>query len=517
MNKPNLLFIMTDQQRFDALGANGNPIVQTPNMDALAKSGVNIRDYYTNCPVCVPSRCTLFTGRYPHAHRIRENYNLLEAGREFHLFRVLKQEGYAIAYTGKNYLLEDAERENFDFLGYGDDKKAAEKELMDWYAERRSEIGVPSDSPEIWKAGMFHDFPKESTRTWQTAQGGIDFLQQHDRSKPFCLCVSFSDPHVPHLAPRKFEKMYPPEHIELFPAPEGELETKARRFKIKQGAFHAEKATDDDKRHYIAVYYAMISWVDEMIGEIMETLKARGFDKNTIIVFTADHGDFCFEHGLAKKDLVLLNSLLHVPMIIAWPGQLAPSVVEDTLMEEVDVLPTLLELMGIEIPFGVQGESIAPVLRGERMEHRDAAFAEIDLPWMYNPYPDYESFSSALGGYDKHPFNVPGDFTKSIRERDFRYVWYGTGEEELYDEQADPHELNNLAGNPAYAETKNRLKMRLMEWHVLTEDPLDPHALRELQDRYGDWKPRSIPAIPEHQRHSPRWVELRRAPKPRKP
>jgi hypothetical protein len=171
MSQPNLLFIMTDQQRYDALGANGNPVIQTPNMDALARDGANVHGYYTNCPVCVPSRCTLFTGRYPHSHRVRENHNLLEYGREIHLFRVLRQAGYALGYTGKNHLLEVPEMENFDFVGGLEESEAP---LREWYQQYRQSLR-DRGQPEIWRAGAFHDFPPETTRTWATARTAPGF------------------------------------------------------------------------------------------------------------------------------------------------------------------------------------------------------------------------------------------------------------------------------------------------------------------------------------------------------
>lgn len=506
--RPNLLFLMTDQQRFDALGANGNPIVQTPCLDSLAQSGANLQNYFVNSPVCVPSRCTLFTGRYPHSHGIRENYNFLEAGREIHLFRVLKQAGYRIGYCGKNHLLDDQEFENFDYTGYmdGQPRGPAEQALNKKYADRCAELGVPFGQHEIWRTGLVHDEPKEATRAWQTAQAGLGFLERQDGQNPFALCVSFTDPHVPHIAMREYYDRIARDRISMQPfGGDGELAIKARRWAIKRAAFHAEKATAEDIRHYIAVYYAMIGWVDTQIGRLLEALRSKGLDQNTIIVFTSDHGDFNFEHGLAKKDLVLVDSLLRVPMLLCWPGRIKPEVMTGSFVEEVDVMPTLLELMGVETPVGVQGRSFAPLLRGEGSVHKDAVFAEVCPPYLYNKYSDYDSFAKDHGGREHAPFNVPGDFTKSIREKDFRYIWYGNGEEEFYDHRTDPHELKNIAADPAYTAEKTRLKMRLLEWHALTEDPLDPNLRRDLQTKYDQWSPHSVQP---GRGFSPPWKEM---------
>lgn len=507
MSAPNVLFIMTDQQRFDALGANGNCIIRTPNLDRLAASGVNVQDYYTNCPVCVPSRCNLFTGRYPHSHRIRENHSLLEAGREIHLFRVLKHAGYCLGYVGKNHLLEGVEFENFDYTdvwGY-DHEMSPEEEECHRFARTR---GRPMRERGVWAGATFHDFPPASTRPYVKASSAIRFLEQHTHQSPFALCLSFSDPHAPHIALRKYEEVYPLDEMELYPHREGELEEKANRFGVKVRASQADKASEEDRRRFMAVYYSMISWVDEQVGRVLDKLEELGLREDTIVVFTADHGEFCFEHGMCKKDLVLLDSLLRVPLLMSWPGRLEPAVRQGAFVEQVDLMPSLLDLMGIEVPFGVQGRSALPYLRGESAEHKREVFAEICPPWLYNPHATYQDFVADWeANHEGLPsFNVPGDYTKSIRDAHYRYCWYGTGEEELYDKAADPHELHNVADEPAHAAAKLRMKLRLLEWHALTEDPLDPLSVRQLQDQYTNWVGASVSPGPMH---GPYWTEQR--------
>ena len=420
--QPNLLFIMTDQQRFDALGANGNNGIRTPNLDRLAAGGVNVQQYFSNCPVCVPSRVTLFTGRYPHSHRVRENHNFLEAGREIHLFRVLKKAGYSIGYVGKNHLLEDPEFVNFNYAdvwGHNHQAGPAEQEVAHFGRSR----GAVMREVACWAGATFHDYPPESTVPYVKASSAMRFLQERPQDRPFCLCLSFSDPHAPHIALRKYEKVYPLEEMALHPVCEGELDEKASRFPVKYRAQGSHLASEQDKRRFMAVYYSMISWVDEQIGRVLGKLDELGLRENTIVVFTSDHGEFCFEHGMCKKDLVLLDSLLHVPLVISWPGQLEPARIAHTFMEEVDVMPTLLDLMGVAAPYGVQGASIMPVVRGEAASHKEAVYGEICPPWLYNPFPDYESF---LEDWRRHgqgppPFNIPGDFNKMIRTRECKY------------------------------------------------------------------------------------------------
>jgi arylsulfatase A-like enzyme len=413
---------------------------------------------------------------------------MLDPGREIHLFRALKKAGYALGYIGKNHLLDRTEFENFDYTDVwriDHEEGEQEKALNDWLRGH----GEKMRGEGVFAKGTYHDFPPEATRPHVKATSAIKFLDERPKDKPFCLTLSFSDPHVPHLAMRKFEELYPPERMKLHPTREGELDEKASRFNVKVQCLRAPEATEEQRRHYMAIYYSMISWVDEQVGRVLEKLRAEGLDENTVVVFTSDHGEFCFDHGMYKKDLVLLDALLHVPLFISWPGHLEPAEVKDTFVEEVDVMPTLLDLLGVQPPYGVQGRSFAPCLRGESRQHRAEVHAEICPPWLHNPYGTFDSFcdywQDKFGG--RPGINVPGDFTKSIRDENYRYIWYHSGEEELYDVREDPHEWFNLADDPDHAEAKREMKLRLLEWNALTEDPLDPLLVRGLLTEYDGW------------------------------
>jgi len=494
-SKPNLLLLVTDQQRFDTLNANGNSKMYTPVLDRLASTGVNLQGYHSTCPVCVPSRCTLFTGRYPHSHGVRQNHTLLEAGREMHVFRVLKHAGYQIGYVGKNHFMEDAETGNFDVYSeagssLGSAAAEPEQNLMRAYLQNLADKGMaPGKCDAAWRGGFVHDDPPEATRTWQTAQAGIDFLHNHAGEKPFALCLSFEDPHVPHIARREDLDRYPLDDMELYPdGGDEELSRKASRWMLKKQVQFAERASPEDKKRYIAIYRAMITWIDTQIGRVLEALDASGQRENTLIVFTSDHGDFNFEHGLAKKDLLLVDSLLRVPCIFHFPSELnAKTLPGDILAEEVDLMPTMLDLLSVPLPDGVQGRSFAPVLRGEASTHKSAVFSEICRPEDTCEYTSFAELEADRGENGKVPFNIPGDYCKSIRTPDLRYIWYSSGEEELYDYAQDRNEAVNQAANPDYARVKAELKERLFEWHVRSEDPLDPKSRAELRERYPDW------------------------------
>ncbi|MEI6603134.1 MAG: sulfatase-like hydrolase/transferase [Clostridia bacterium] len=489
--KKNVLFIMSDQLKYAAIGAHGNQQVLTPNLDHLARSGCDVENFFTNSPVCVPSRCTFITGKYLHAHHIRENHTVLEENREIHLFRMLKQEGYLLSYSGKNHVLIESEFENFDFASIDDNRTySSEERLMkDELKKRSQQVGS-----HAYQIAGFHDFPKEATPAWNVTTSMIDSLESmKDVNRPFCAFLSIVEPHYPHVAPKEIWDMYEGVDFEIPLACEDDLPNKASRFIIKQKAQHSNEASLQEKKKWMRAYYSLITLVDMQVGRIVDWLQANDKLEDTIIVFTSDHGEFGFEHGMNKKDLVLLDCLLHVPLMISWKGKIAPQTLTGTLAEQVDVLPTILDLLGVSSHRGVQGKSFAQSLltntKNAPVHHKDAVFAEVNPPWLFNTYKSYEEYVAHCleKGIGDAPFNIPGDFTKSIRTKEHRYIWYGNGEEELYEFINDPGETKNLALDPAYKDLKLNMKLQLLEWNALSEDPVDPSINARLQRQYSTW------------------------------
>lgn len=490
MDKPNLVVIMADQLRYDAMGAHGNPDILTPNLDRLAGESCDFGSYFTNAPVCVPSRCSLLTGKYLHSHGVRENHTVLESGREIHLFRALKQAGYAISYSGKNHVLMEEEFRNFDRVILEEQGLLTDIEQQCHAFQKEIEKQVGSHG---YQCARFHEFGKEATGAWKYTTHGLQFMEELSREEqPFCTFISLVEPHYPHVAPKEIWDLYDPEQLKVPEVMDGELAGKAARYKIKQQAQHADQASLAEKRNYLQAYYSLVTLVDMQIGRVVEQLDALGIRENTLLVVTTDHGDFNFQHNLYKKDLVLTDCLLHVPLLLHWKNTIQPAFVREALVEQVDVLPTLLAQLGLDCPRGVQGTSVAELVLSENASagtHKEAVFAEINPPWLFNRFGSYEemkAFWKQRGVMDP-PFNVPGDYTKSIRTRDYRYVWYGNGEEELYDLIADPGETCNLAARESLQGIKMDLKVRLLEWHAHTENPLDPALVWQLGQTYDKW------------------------------
>ena len=493
---PNILWIMTDQQRADALGCV-TPWMHTPHMDGLAAAGAHLRRMFAQSPVCVPSRVNFITGRYPHCHRVREN-RMMAGPFEPHLFRACKRAGYRLGLAGKNHMFYNEELANFDFDASRADHDVPDSPAATAYREHVKQAAARMQEQGCWAGACFHEFPEELTRTHRTGAAAVRFIEEHPAERPFLLWTSFADPHAPHTAPARLAPLYP---LDALPLPAGaladeadaEVHGKPVRQAIKRKAQGMVAAPEEGVRRYLAVYSAMISFVDEWVGRILAALAARGMAENTIIVFTADHGDFRGDHGMVKKDLELYDCLLNIPCMVAWPGRIAPRRFDRALVEQIDLYPTVADYAGVAVPPGVQGRSLRPLFEGAADYWRDEIFAEICPPDYRNTYPTFDAFIAAWRAQHAAPghplswtasFNVPGDYVKSIRTATRKYVWYAHGEEELYDLQHDPGETKNLAAAPQHAAEKSALKLRLLEWHALSEDPLDSAIERTIAKEF---------------------------------
>ncbi len=517
--KPNILWVMTDQQRLDSMGCTGGQVF-TPNIDKLASQGSLFTQMFAQSPVCVPSRVNFITGRYPHSHKVRQN-NVMVGPDEPHLFRVLRQAGYYLGAIGKNHMFDEADIEKLDFENCSINKNEFDSDRIDEYNQHLDAIKKRMAEVGSWAGACWHDFPEKITRTGRTSQAAVDFLENYDEDRPFMLWASFEDPHAPHTAPQRFRSLYPEDSMQL---PDGavchtdhpELVGKPSRQQIKRHAQKMTQATESDLQRYMAVYRGMITFVDEQIGKIIDTLKSRDMLENTVIIFVSDHGDFLCDHGMVKKDLLMYDCQLNIPCCIRWPGLADQGKRINAMCEQIDIYPTLLDCLGLEIPPGVQGQSFKQVLTGEVDSFRTEIHAEICFPNNRNAYKSYDEFISEWkqvneGNIVGHPlhntasFNVPGDFVKCIRTQTTKYVWYAQGEEELYDLQNDPGEKINLADDLEYVQIKADMKNRLLEWNALSEDPLNAQDVREITENYP-WQKRGeaslVSAEPSYQ-HQP--------------
>jgi arylsulfatase len=496
----NFLFITTDQHRADGLGCYGNPVVRTSHLDRLAAEGVRLTRAYVNNPLCMPSRATLLTGRYPRSHRVWCNGVALPPA-ETPFPTLLAAEGYRTACIGKMHFTPYGAEAR---PGYYDAQKTWEQcDLGDWtgpyagfqyvqltighcsptaghygawlgrcfpeaqrsYAQDRRLGEMPaSGAPETWVSTL----PVEAHHSTWIADRTLECLDRAG-DQPFFVWVSFPDPHHPFRPPAPYARLYDEAGVPMPLRRRGELDDKPPLFRqyydgLTGGPSRHEGAGMDNPgglseaqlRDIIRFTYGMITLVDDNVGRILDGLQALGLSENTIVCFASDHGELLGDHGLICKGPFHYEGLLRVPMIWRWPGRFPPGCVTDALTGLVDFAPTVLDLGSVPIPDDIQGRSLARLLRGDTEEHRDGVLTEFQS--SYRPW-----------------LNL-----KTWRTPDWKITYYaGQPYGELYDLRQDPGEFVNLYDSPEHRGIRTALLERLLEELVLTESrtpPVECHA-----------------------------------------
>lgn len=475
---PNILFIMTDQQRWDCLGANGNKIIQTPNLDRLAKLSANFTHAFVQSPVCVPSRVSFFTGRYPHSHKNRVNYTPL-AKSEILMQARLKEAGYTTASVGKLHLfpptVEEAKRTGFDIVELHDAVPYLDQfsDYVKWRNRNdpHKEIRYRQYAKNVKKGeNPFRAAIDEAfTDTAWVGQRTRHYIKQLTAAdKPFFLYSSFWKPHSPYEVPAPYDQMY--NEIDI-PLPKLTTLEDIKRLPppLQKLILRGKKPLHDMDRQRLQwiyrSYYAAISQIDKEIGLILKTLEDSGQADNTIIAFSSDHGDQLLKHGMMGKNAFFEESV-RVPFIIGYPGQVRPGQY-DELVETIDLLPTLFELAGLPEPKESQGHSLAPLIsdRGRDYQPRDAVFSENIIPEVITRGQDF-FFEKGKG---IKGIRYPD--AKMIRTQRWKYNYYPDGYGELYDLKNDPGEYHNLAGQVDHQEIESELKEKLLHWMVTADAP----------------------------------------------
>ena len=493
--RPNILWIMADQLRYDCVGANGNRIIKTPGLDRLAAESANFSNAFVQAPVCVPSRASFFTGRYPHSHRNRVNYTPLAAS-EVLLPARLRTAGYRTAIVGKSHLYYhypptevEAGLTGFELVDLHDGVSFADQ----WsaYARWRQANDPLRDIPYRRLARTIPQLreglppganpyraaidERYTDTTWTGVRTRERLKELAGGEEPFFLFCSFWKPHSPYEVPVPFDSMYNDVEIPL-PEPEtlktlGRLPVPVQKL-ILRGK-KPQYAMDRTQLQWLyRSYYGTVSHLDREVGLIIDTVKEAGIDDNTIVVFTSDHGDQLLEHGLMGKN-VFFEASIHVPLIIRHSNRVRPGSY-DALAESIDVLPTLFELAGLPEPDDCQGRSLVSLCSGSDRPSppRDAVFAENVIPEVITS--GNLDFSFAKGEGIK---GVRHPDAKMVRTRRWKYNYYPDGYEELYDLQADSRERQNLAGDPAHRPVVDDLRQRLLNW-LITADEVDQIAPR---------------------------------------
>lgn len=467
-DRPNIILIYTDQQRYDTLGINGNPLIQTPNIDAWGAKGVHFTRNYVTTPICVSSRVALFTGRYNHTNLSYFNGRQL-FDRETDFATTLRNNGYHTALIGKDHCFGNQRLQTaFDHtylashLGYTEPQTEAEKRVNE---VRKPTMQMPfADDP----------IPPEQNVTASLFDAARDYVDNHT-DNPFFLWLSIPDPHPPFMVCEPYASMY---NDIAIPAPareDGEMDNKPFRQRqvVEWNAYDREYPNDDiDKLRRI--YWGMVSYIDTEMGKLLNHLDATGMADNTIIIFTSDHGDYMGDHHMIRKGPHVYEALTHVSFIASWPGHF-PARSTDAMISNIDILPTLFDLIDLDVPKGVQGQSFASVLTGKNDHHRDCIFLEHGTPGpALQPGELSPAKERELGDGVHHLCaEINKGRTKGVRSDRWKYVTTEGDVDELYNLQNDPNELHNLAQDSEHREIVQEHQRYLLNWLVETEDTLD--------------------------------------------
>lgn len=430
--------------RWDAMSCAGHPVVATPNLDRLAKQGVRFANAYTVAPVCSPARATAFTGRYADVHGVTGNGVPANPG-EIFLPSILKHYGYHTAICGKLHYVPIENSFGFDeFRSFAAEGPTPE---LGYTAYLKKKYGSPAKWPIVpgtcpWPddilgrdVGVFRHPEEDFETNWLTSRS-IEYLRSRARTgQPWFLFTSYLKPHSPSVEPKRWFSRYDPAKIPVPPLPPD-----AKEIRAAQSGRSKRHYVDDERmmRALASVYYGAISHVDEQVGRLLGELERLGMADNTLVLFTADHGNMLGDRGRWFKGIMYEGST-HVPLLWRGPKGSAENTgrVEGKVVENTDLMPAILEAAGLPVPDGVQGRSFLKLARGGDAGWKDRAFAQLRTA-MYRD----------------------GRFKLIDNSRDL------SGEFELYDLRNDPKEQRNLAGEARHRDFVEHAKEQLTRWRA---------------------------------------------------
>lgn len=464
--RPNVLIIMADDLN-NCLGCYGDPRAKTPNIDRLAARGVRFDRAYCSFPLCGPSRNSMLTGLYPNSTGIQANAQIFRQTipKQQSLPQLLRTSGYFSARLGKLFHYNVPMSIGTD--GH-DDPASWELEMNPAGVDRLEE------EPQIftltpgqfggtlsWYASPKPDLEHTDGKIADHAEWVLERCAAR-KDRPFFVGVGFFRPHTPYVSPKKYFEMYPEKEM---PVVQGVKEDQADIPPAGLGSYKKEqdKLTDDLRRQCVQAYYASISFMDAQVGRVLDTLDRLGLADNTIVVFTSDHGYHLGEHGLWQK-MSLFEESSRIPLLIAAPGVASKGSVVKTPVSHVDVFPTVAELSNVQAPKNLQGQSLVPMLKDPSVMGRGWALTQVTRGGgalgRATVKPDVGSEGKRFFGY-------------SLRTPRWRYTEWaeGTQGRELYDHDADPKELTNLADKPEYAATVSDLSRDIRDLAKTTFPP----------------------------------------------
>ena len=460
--RPNVLFLTSDQQRFDCLGVNSDGYVQTPAIDRLAAEGVNLTGCYVNNPVCAPSRATLLTGRYPRNHGVTSNGIALSED-ELTVAQILSDAGYRTGNLGKLHFVPLGTRDfdrphpgfGFDVHVNADEPGCFPDDYIRWIRRvapgMEDKVGIPHPITGD-RSKHYWDFeaPEELSYTAWVADQTIGFIDAAGDT-PWFAVAGFYLPHAPCNPPAEYVDRYPTAGIPRPDVVPGELDDKPEM--VRYLAENLLPDTNEEVTRYRQYYYASCTMVDHHCGRVIEHLRRSGQLDNTIVVYFSDHGDACGDNFTLGKHQAHYDSFMKVPMVWRWPGGLPGGRTFEGFFEGVDLVPTLLEALSLPIPVPVDGTSLWEQLAGGDGPGKDCVLMEYFDPGI-------EEVVHAVPNATR--YTLSGWSVLTLIDEQNKYWIDGEGNEILYDRKADPGEHVNLAGDPAYSAALGRMRKALL-------------------------------------------------------
>lgn len=439
---PNILWICTDQQRWNTIGALGNKFVHTPNLDRLVREGVSFLNAFCQAPACTPSRASFMTGMYPatvHACKLGmdhwpETVPLIS--------QMLHNAGYDCGLAGKLHLSTA--------MAHRPEKRPKNDGYRKFYFSHSPSQGGSSNQYLVWlhKNGFNYDsihkkngyIPTQYHQTTWCASKAIEFIKE-DREQPWFFSLNFYDPHPPLDPPKEFLDKY---NINMLPKPWVNDSDIQEKRELNDIFFQSKprKYTPQENKEREAKYWAQIDLIDQNIGRILDILRKTGQLDNTLIIFSTDHGDMLGDHGFVAKGCRFYEGLVHVPLIFWYPKALKHNLQSKALIELIDIVPTLLDVVGLYIPDRIQGKTLLPILTGKASPDSFRRFVRSSC---------YNCFAT--------PENEKGSYGTMLRTKHYKIINYHSpvSKGELYDLKKDPKEFHNVWNDPQYENVKLRL------------------------------------------------------------
>lgn len=454
MKRSNIVFIMTDHQRSDSIGMEQCNIEVTPNLNKLARESVVFTRAYNTCPLCVPCRTALATGKYPtHNGVVFNDWNGTTSKDNKTIHQILAENGYRVSHVGVNHIkVKPPLKERIEFgkwidqndynvylKGYGIVSKRDEKQVTEVKEQRQNGEFITKKYSNTYVSEWNHDIEKYKdnyfTREALEVIENKGFIKSQE--EPFALFINYWAPHPPLKVPKEYINLFDPDKIDL---PEnvgktGNNEPKSRRQGVP--AQLAKNVTEKEWRKVWSAHLGLLHYVDNQIGQIINAIEEKGLMDNTIIIFTSDHGDHLGQHSMYQK-MEMYEQAIHVPLIIKIPEVNASKI--DNVMSHLDILPTIMDQLCIEENLDLDGISQKESI------HNGGGNKERKVFCQYSGNPEL------------------GCTRRAVITKKYKYVYDQMKEEELYDLEVDPLEMNNIVNDKNYKEIVSKLHGECVNW-----------------------------------------------------